>query len=237
MSQDEIHFTYKNYRGEVGRRRVRARDIHVSFGATHYHPEPQIIFRAFDLDKEAVREFALKDMDFRSEIDIAEDQWFDEATQITWTRPTAHAYAMVCKARDKWHEEAKSWETNVESMLSDGDDADVVRVREGGGPEDLKMSLVVSFMKTRKMRDEALKHVGTLVMEATRMRDAAKKLFFNAWKESGLLDYMMRQDTRGNRRATVPAHVGLTTASTIGDVIEFIEAHQEGPAGVEAKKG
>lgn len=228
MSQDEIHFTYRNYRGEVGRRRVRAHDIHVSFGATHYHPEPQIIFRAFDLDKEAVREFALKDMDFRSEIDIAEDLWFDEATQITWARPTAHAYAMVCKARDKWHEEAKQWDMNVESLLGE-EDTDVVRVCEGGGPEDLKMSLVVSFMKTRKMRDDALKHVGTLVMEATRMRDAAKKLFFDAWKQSGLFDYMMREDTRGNRRASVPAHVGLTTATTIGDVIEFIEAHQEKP--------
>lgn len=221
MSQTEIHFTYKNYRGEVGRRRVRARDIHVSFGATHYHPEPQIIFRAFDLDKEAVREFALKDMDFRPEIDIEEDRWFDEATGVAWVRPTAHAYAMTCKARDKWQEEAKQWDSNVESLLSDGDDADVVRVCEGGGPEDLKMSLVVSFMKTRKMRDEALAHVGTLVERIAKMRDTAAALFIKHWRSTGLADYVLR-----NPNGTA-CHVTSHPSSGAAEVAAFIRSHEE----------
>lgn len=221
MSQTEIHFTYKNYRGEVGRRRVRARDIHVSFGATHYHPEPQIIFRAFDLDKEAVREFAMKDMDFRDELMIAEDRWYDEATGVTWTRPTAHAYAMVCKARDKWQEEAKLWDTNVEALLNEGDDADVVRVCEGGGPEDLKMSLVVSFMKTRKMRDEALKHVGALVAAISKMRSTAEALFIEHWRKTGLRDYVLRNPS-GNA-----CHVTSHPSSGAAEVAAFIQSHEE----------
>lgn len=222
---DEIHFTYKNYRGEIGRRRVRARDIHVSFGATHYHPEPQIIFRAFDLDKEAVREFAMKDMDFRDELTVAEDQWFDPDTEVTWVRPTAHAYAMTCKARDKWHEEAKNWDMNVESLLSE-QDADIVRVCEGGGPEDLKMSLVVSFMKTREMRDKALRHVGELVIQVGRMRDSAKALFIDHWKRNGLHDYVMRAQAR-NGGDKVRTYVGSHQDATVGDVSEFIKAHEE----------
>ncbi|USN16555.1 hypothetical protein POLEWNIK_00290 [Brevundimonas phage vB_BpoS-Polewnik] len=230
MSQTEICFTYKNYRGEVGRRRVRARDIHVSFGATHYHPEPQIIFRAFDLDKEAVREFALKDMDFRDELVIEEDRWLDEATGVVWVRPTAYAYAMVCKARDKWQEEAKSWDTNVESMLSDGDDADVVRVREGGGPEDLKMSLVVSFMKTRKMRDDALKHVGALVATIGKMRSTAEALFLHHWRGSGLRDYVLRNPS-GNA-----CHVTSHPASGAAEVAAFIQSHEEAYDGEDQNK-
>lgn len=230
MSQTEIHFTYKNYRGEVGRRRIRASDIHVSFGATHYHPEPQIIFRAFDLDKEAVREFALKDMDFRPEIDIEEDRWFDEATQITWTRPTAYAYAMVCKARDKWQEEAKQWDTNVESLLSDGDDSDVVRVCEGGGPEDLKMSLVVSFMKTRKMRDNALMHVGELVMHIAEMQQTARDLFLDAWNERGFLG-IMKRSTNPDTEVTP-----RTITSTVAKVQAFIRSHTRSPVDVETKE-
>lgn len=48
--------------------------------------------------------------------------------------------------------EALEWRANVEAMLSDGD-PDVVRVHEGGGPEDLIGSLAVTMLKTRQQRD------------------------------------------------------------------------------------
>lgn len=43
---------------------------------------------------------------------------------------------------------------NVEALL-DGRDEDIVRVREGGGPEDVAMSLAVTMGRTRKSRDMA----------------------------------------------------------------------------------
>lgn len=51
--------TYKNYRGEVAERRIQP--IRVDFDATDWHPEPQWLLIAYDLDKQAERTFALKD--------------------------------------------------------------------------------------------------------------------------------------------------------------------------------
>ncbi len=51
--------------------------------------------------------------------------------------------------------EAKEWRENVEAMLSTGD-PDVVRCHEGGGPESLVGSLVLTMMRTRNSRDKAL---------------------------------------------------------------------------------
>ncbi|AWJ93253.1 hypothetical protein Sp245p_26380 (plasmid) [Azospirillum baldaniorum] len=53
-------FTYTNWRGEHGTR--RAIPIRVYHGATEYHPEPQWLMEAHDLDKGAVRVFAMRDM-------------------------------------------------------------------------------------------------------------------------------------------------------------------------------
>lgn len=51
---------YTNYRGEIAVRRIRP--MRVYFGATEYHPEPQWLVEAMDIDKEAIRIFALRDM-------------------------------------------------------------------------------------------------------------------------------------------------------------------------------
>lgn len=51
--------TYTNYRGEVSTRRIIPHRPY--FGATEHHPEPQWILSAYDLEKGAVRDFALKD--------------------------------------------------------------------------------------------------------------------------------------------------------------------------------
>ena len=51
-----------------------------------------------------------------------------------------------------YEKEYLAWEACLKYMLSDGD-SDVIRCREGGGPEDLMMSLVMTLAKTRKHRD------------------------------------------------------------------------------------
>jgi predicted DNA-binding transcriptional regulator YafY len=51
---------YRNYRGETAVRRIQPR--HIWFGATSWHPEPQWLMDALDLDKGAERSFALSDI-------------------------------------------------------------------------------------------------------------------------------------------------------------------------------
>jgi len=53
-------FTYRNHRGVSGVRRVIP--IEPRFGTTEWHPEPQWLLRAFDLDKQSEREFAMSEI-------------------------------------------------------------------------------------------------------------------------------------------------------------------------------
>lgn len=62
---EPLTFIYRNWRGEVAERRVIPREIH--FGATEWHPEPQWLLRAFDMDKGAERDFAMKDISHPSQ--------------------------------------------------------------------------------------------------------------------------------------------------------------------------
>lgn len=55
-----LSFWYKNYRGEISERTVRP--IRIYHGATEWHPAPQWLLEAFDLEKDAVRAFAMCDM-------------------------------------------------------------------------------------------------------------------------------------------------------------------------------
>jgi hypothetical protein len=50
--------------------------------------------------------------------------------------------------------EVEHLRSNILALLEN--DKDVVRVREGGGPEDICASLAVTVVKTRKHRDEAI---------------------------------------------------------------------------------
>lgn len=63
-SAEPLSFVYRNWRGEVSER--RAVPQYVYFGATEWHPEPQWMMRALDVDKGAVRDFAMRDMAFAS---------------------------------------------------------------------------------------------------------------------------------------------------------------------------
>lgn len=55
-----LTFHYKNWRGESGVR--RAFPIRTFFGSTEWHPAPQWLLEAWDLDKGALRVFAMADM-------------------------------------------------------------------------------------------------------------------------------------------------------------------------------
>lgn len=55
-----IHILYTNYRGETAWRRIYPSHIH--YGVTSYHPQSQWLLVAYDLDKKADRDFAMKDI-------------------------------------------------------------------------------------------------------------------------------------------------------------------------------
>lgn len=56
-----VTFLYKNWRGEVTKRRVIPEALH--YGATEWHPEPQWLLRAFCLDRQEPRDFSLEEID------------------------------------------------------------------------------------------------------------------------------------------------------------------------------
>jgi predicted DNA-binding transcriptional regulator YafY len=60
-----IHYT--NHRGETAVRRILPRSMW--HGSTQWHPQPQWLMRAFDLDKREVRDFAMAGI----------SKWADEA--------------------------------------------------------------------------------------------------------------------------------------------------------------
>lgn len=54
-----ITLTYTNWKGETAQRTIIPR--HIWWGSTEWHPEPQWLLTAFDVDKGSERDFALKD--------------------------------------------------------------------------------------------------------------------------------------------------------------------------------
>ena len=55
-----IRFEYRNWQGVVATRTARV--VSLSYGSTEWHPSPQWVLRAIDLEKKAMRLFALSDM-------------------------------------------------------------------------------------------------------------------------------------------------------------------------------
>lgn len=56
----DVLLDYTNWRGERGERRVEPIEWH--FASSEWHPEKQWLLRALDLDKDAIRHFAMKDI-------------------------------------------------------------------------------------------------------------------------------------------------------------------------------
>lgn len=57
---DVAFIDYTNWKGERSWRRISPRGIR--FASTEFHPEPTWLLDAYDMDKEAMRAFALKDI-------------------------------------------------------------------------------------------------------------------------------------------------------------------------------
>ena len=62
MAEEEkiVEIVYTNYRGETGTRRIVPKRLW--FGSTEWHPKPQWLLDAHDLEKEADRSFAMRDV-------------------------------------------------------------------------------------------------------------------------------------------------------------------------------
>lgn len=55
----QVSLNYTNYRGETSLRTIIPKSIRC--GTSEWHPEAQLLLTAFDVDKQAEREFAMKD--------------------------------------------------------------------------------------------------------------------------------------------------------------------------------
>lgn len=55
-----VRIDYTNWQGVRSTRRILP--LSVVFGATEWHPEPQWLLHALDLDKQAERDFAMRDI-------------------------------------------------------------------------------------------------------------------------------------------------------------------------------
>lgn len=71
---DRHKLTYTNYRRETSERELHL--VRIWFGATDWHPEPQLLLKAFDYEKDAYRDFAV--IDFEIEADTPSPQTREE---------------------------------------------------------------------------------------------------------------------------------------------------------------
>jgi len=60
MVNKHIKILYTNWRGETTERTIVPEKIY--FGSTEWHPEEQWLLTAFDVEKKASRDFAMKDI-------------------------------------------------------------------------------------------------------------------------------------------------------------------------------
>jgi predicted DNA-binding transcriptional regulator YafY len=58
--EKQVKILYTNYRGETSLRIIVP--IKIWFGSTDWHPSPQWLINAIDIQKEAERSFAMKDI-------------------------------------------------------------------------------------------------------------------------------------------------------------------------------
>lgn len=62
---ERIAATYTNYKGETSTRTIIP--LEIRFGVTDWHPEPQWLLRAWCEDRQAWRDFALRDFSFNTD--------------------------------------------------------------------------------------------------------------------------------------------------------------------------
>lgn len=61
QNKKPVRVVYKNWKGETSVRKIIPESLY--YGSSEWHPENQWLLRAFDLDKEAYRDFALSCME------------------------------------------------------------------------------------------------------------------------------------------------------------------------------
>lgn len=86
---EPLTINYRNYRGEIAQRRIIPYSIR--YGTTEWHPEPGWLLKAWDFDKQAEREFAMKDIN----LPIVEWQAGDAA--ISFVNEVGDAIGMQVK--------------------------------------------------------------------------------------------------------------------------------------------
>jgi len=107
-----VVLTYTNYRGETAERRIIP--FEVWFGSTEWHPEPQWLLRAYDCEKKADRDFALKDFGKPAAVTTEECGWEYKTVETGRKSGTGH--------KDVWPD-------------GDGWEIDLTRGRPGEGWE------------------------------------------------------------------------------------------------------
>jgi hypothetical protein len=60
VTNNPLRFEYKNWKGEVSLR--KAIPIEIWYGYTDYHTSEQWMMKAWDVDKQAKRDFAMRDI-------------------------------------------------------------------------------------------------------------------------------------------------------------------------------
>lgn len=60
MLVGRVKILYKNWKGETRERQIDPTQIW--FGSTEYHPEEQWFLKAHDVEKDAARDFAMRDI-------------------------------------------------------------------------------------------------------------------------------------------------------------------------------
>lgn len=88
-----LSFWYKNYRGEVSERTVIP--MRVYHGATDWHPTPQWLLEAWDMEKDAVRAFAMEDMQAAPDKAVAQEGAGEGDTPV-------RALTLLANTFDRW---------------------------------------------------------------------------------------------------------------------------------------
>ncbi len=70
QNKKPVRVKYSNWRGEISIRKIIPEGLY--FGSSEWYPEKQWLLRAFDLDKEAYRDFSLAAMENCEQILFAE---------------------------------------------------------------------------------------------------------------------------------------------------------------------
>lgn len=77
----EVKVLYTNWKGVTAWRRLRP--LKLWFGATKQHPEAQLFMSALDLDKNEMRDFAVRDIQEWDPVDAEIRAWIQNAVTET----------------------------------------------------------------------------------------------------------------------------------------------------------